>query len=737
MHVSHSFTITPLARLLKLAIVGPLMLISPCALAQIIIENGNSRTIDGSSPVDAYLLRTGGKLTANDATTHEIIATTGSSVTLNGTTVTAQGTSNGVDLSASHATIANDTRIFSTRTGLALVQSAGDAATARVIDSQINGGEVGASLTINTQLTLENAKVNGTNARGVGIRSAGGTVSATDSTITGGLYGIQVYGGNTLPAGNALVLNHTHVVGGSGAAIWVNGLNQLNTERVNIEVNNGSTLTGGNGILLQVINGASANFNVNNSQLTGDIVVDANSSADVALDHFATLRGRLENVENLAISNEARWVMVGDGHVQNLTLNGGGVQFGNPGEYFKLSVDSLAGAGGTFYMHNNFTTGLVDTLTVTGNATGNHMIALDSQGTEPATAGSTPIVRIGSGDASFVLKDGHVDLGAYSYDLIKQGNNEWVLNTASRLISPGTQSVMALFSAAPTVWYGELSTLRSRMGEVRMDHGKAGGWVRAYGNKFDVSGHSGAAYQQNQQGLSFGADAPLPMGDGQWLIGVLAGYSQSDLDVSRGSTGKVDSYSVGAYTTWLDQQSGYYFDGVVKYNRFQNEADVQLSDGKKAKGDYDNNGVGASLEFGRHIKLADDYFVEPYAQLSGVIIDGANYDLDNGLSAEGDHAHSLLGKVGATVGRNFSWAQGKTVQPYLRAAYVHEFAGKSDVKVNANRFSTDLAGSRGELGAGVAMAVTDKVSIHVDLDYSNGNKVEQPFGASAGVRYSW
>jgi outer membrane autotransporter protein len=351
-------------------------------------------------------------------------------------------------------------------------------------------------------------------------------------------------------------------------------------------------------------------------------------------------------------------------------------------------------------------------------------------------AGATPVIHIAAGDAQFSLRDGPVEQGAFSYDLIKLGNNDWYLNTASRIISPGTQSVMALFNAAPTVWYGELSTLRSRMGEVRMDQGKAGGWIRAYGNKYDVSASSGVAYKQTQQGLSFGADAPLPIGDGQWLVGLLAGYSKSDLDMSRGTTGEVDSYYLGAYTTWLSDE-GYYADGVLKFNRFQNTSDVQLSDGKKAKGDYDNNAVGASVEFGRHIKLAEDYFVEPFTQLSGVIIEGANYDLDNGLSAEGDRAHSLLGKVGATVGRNFTLGKDTVVQPYLRAAYVHEFAQGSDVEVNHNNFKADLSGSRGELGAGLAMTVTDKVSIHTEFDYSNGDKIEQPWGFNFGARYSW
>ena len=227
------------------------------------------------------------------------------------------------------------------------------------------------------------------------------------------------------------------------------------------------------------------------------------------------------------------------------------------------------------------------------------------------------------------------------------------------------------------------------------------------------------------------------MGDGQWLVGLLGGYSKSDLNLSRGSSGTVDSYYVGAYSTWLDEPSGYYFDGVLKFNRFENEADVHLSDGSKTKGSYNNNGVGASVEFGRHIKLADDYFVEPYTQWSGVVIQGQSYDLDNGLAADGDRARSLLGKLGATAGRNFNLGEGKVVQPYVRAAYVHEFATNNDVSVNDNVFNNDLSGSRGELGAGVAMTLTDKVSLHADVDYSNGEKIEQPWGFNFGARYSW
>jgi len=161
------------------------------------------------------------------------------------------------------------------------------------------------------------------------------------------------------------------------------------------------------------------------------------------------------------------------------------------------------------------------------------------------------------------------------------------------------------------------------------------------------------------------------------------------------------------------------------------------SDGAKTGGDYNTNGIGASVEAGKHIKLQDDWFVEPYAQLSSLWVQGADYSLDNGMRADSNKADSFLGKVGTTVGRNFPLDKGGYVQPYVKVALAHEFANSNRVKVNDNTFSNDLSGSRGELGAGIAAQLTDVLQLHADVDYSNGKNIEQPWGVNVGVRYSW
>ncbi|MGH8438020.1 MAG: autotransporter outer membrane beta-barrel domain-containing protein, partial [Pseudomonas sp.] len=363
-------------------------------------------------------------------------------------------------------------------------------------------------------------------------------------------------------------------------------------------------------------------------------------------------------------------------------------------------------------------------------------------GVDPVSPETLTLVNTAAGDAQFSLINGQaVAVGAWSYELSSasngNGGTEWFLDPEKRTVSPGTRSVMALFNTAPTVWYGEMTSLRSRMGELRFNGSQPGLWMRSYGNKYNVADASGTGYQQNQHGLSLGADGRLPWGDGQWLIGALAGYSRSDLDLNEGTSGTVDSYYLGAYTTWLDAESGYYFDGVAKFNRFQNKAKVAVNDGSHAKGDYDNLGMGVSAEFGRHIPLSNGYFIEPFTQWSAVVIQGEDYQLSNDLQADGDRTRSLLGKAGLTAGKTFELASGGKLQPYLRAAMAHEFINNNEVQVNNNRFNNDLSGSRGELGAGLALGLTSGLQVHVDVEYANGKHIEQPYGANLGLRYSF
>lgn len=731
MSYARLYRLSPLAMSLKAVILASAFTVVEQASALVVVDKPVN--IHGNSPLDRYIIDNGGILTGNGAKTQkiEMLGTGSASLIFNDGTIETTGAGVDAVYMETGSAVINRSAVKSDATALwlgVLIGSAGTRPVVEVTDSTVEGGAQGALLGAGATLRLNNTQITG--VKGYGVSVFAGTLTAVGGSITGGTSGISLAYNYDFPdAINTLELNGTQVTGQTGPAILVD-----TGATANIMISNGATLTGGDGNVLQVVD-ATADVTVDNSQLTGNVDATDGSTLNLTLQNGASLTGQLTGVDTLALNSNAQWNMVGDASVGALNMSGGSIKFGEPDAYYQLNVASLSG-NGNFIMDADFATGEHDFLNVEGQATGSHTLLIGSSGADPLADGQMHVVHTDSGDAQFSLLNGPVDLGTFSYD-IRQDGNDWYLDTSTKVVSPGTRSVLALFNTAPTVWYGELSTLRSRMGELRMDGGQAGGWMRTYGNKYDVSAASGVGYKQTQQGLSFGADAPLPIGDGQWLAGLLGGYSKSDLDLQRGTSGEVESFYLGAYTTWLDAESGYYIDGVVKLNRFQSESDVQLSDGTRTKGDYKNSGVGASVEFGRNIKLEDGYFIEPYTQLSGVIIQGKDYDLDNGLEAEGDRTRSLLGKVGATVGRNFEMGNGRFIQPYLRAAYAHEFAKNNEVQVNNNVFNNDLSGSRGELGAGLAVQLADRLQAHVDLDYSNGDNIEQPWGANFGLRYSW
>ncbi len=609
-------------------------------------------------------------------------------------------------------------------------------------------------------------------------------VMTNGAALTGDLTNISsldmnaasVTGNIVEPAGSPAVVRLANQSRFSGAMSNVASLSMDNSSMTGSLVNaSGSTA------IVSLANNASLTGSLTNigsltlsdSTLTGDVVQDAQTPAALALTGTSRLLGTINSAQSMAISGASTFEMVNDSNVGALTLNGGGVNLGAGNAAFRtLTASTLAGEG-TFSLRTDLAAHLSDLVNVTGTANGNYQLAIRNSGVEPIQGDvAQKVVQTGGGTAGFAVLGGQVDAGAYVYRLEQRGTN-WYLVQATTgggegggggdggggdagdgggdesgdvgagggdgggepIISPSARAVIGVFSAAPTVWYGELSTLRSRMGELREGHEQGGLWARTYGNKYNVSAQDQVHYSQTQQGLSIGVDTALPS-EGQWLVGVMGGYSNSQLDMRLDSNGRVDSYYLGLYSTWLSRD-GYYIDAIIKANQFQNRADVRMSDGTKAKGDYDNYGVGGSVEAGKHIALSDGWFIEPYVQGSALWVEGKDYNLDNGLEANSNNADSILGKLGTHFGRTIPLQSGGFVQPYVKVAAAHEFARDNEVRVNSSTFSDDLSGSRGEIGGGVVAQISQVLQVHADVDYSNGKNIEQPWGVNVGLRYTW
>ena len=739
----------PLFVFMNMLMLLPWALASEQALA-ILVDN-QTLTLTAADAPDTYDLVNGAVLTTQDASTLSI-RVTASTVQLNGGTISG-GSSNGLHLFGSNATV-NGAVVSSTgAVGMAIARVGAAPSTATVSNSTITGARLGAQVSARSTLNISGTTVTGSNADGIGLAILGGTVTATSGTqFNGTAAGVRIGRESAINSqAPTLTLDNSSATGGTGPAVLVR------TDTVaEINVRNGSTLNGGNGVILEVQGPATANLNVaasslrgnvqiadtatanlklDQASLVGDVVVTPGANASLALDNRSQLTGNLNGVQQVNINSNSNWTLNANNTIGDLAMTGGRITFGDENSFYELNVQSLSG-NGEFYMASNFASGATDFLNVTGNASGTHGLMVGTSGTDPASVERLQLVHTGSGDVQFSLLNDRqeVDLGAYSYKLVKDGQ-DWYLDRETRTISPMTRTVMALFNTPITIAYGEMTSLRSRMGELRYNQGKnAGVWMRAYGNQHNIAdASSGVGYQQNQRGLTFGADAQL--GESNWTLGLLAGHSRSDLNLSYGSSGSIDSYYVGGYATWMDPESGYYVDSVLKYNRYQNDAKVGLSDGTRTKGDYDTHGMSASVEVGKHIKLDDGYFIEPFAQVAAAAVAGKDFTLDNGFDANGDVSRSLLGKVGTTLGKTISLGGDSMIQPYVKAAFAHEFAQRNQVQVNNNVFNNDLSGSRAELGAGVAWTVAKDFQVYGEAGYMNGKNIEMPYSFSLGASY--
>lgn len=771
---------------------------------------GNSSTVSPATELQTWALDNATLTVLPGGTTQGINAGNGSTVTISGGTVTSTAPATtlnalALNLVSSTGTITDSNLTSVNDVGLGVNVLAGGGATgstATVSNSTISGFGRGVTVIGNSRVTLTNSQVTGTGTSygglvgdGVGLSVIGATAIVQRSAITGSNRGVVMVADRGNIIAPSLTLDNSSVTSSTGSAILIGTIVGPVTNAT-LVAQNGSTLNGANGVMLEVGQAATSTrpsnvaFIADNTALTGDVQVVPGSIANITLRNNTSVAGNMTNINDLGIANNSTLTgtltnaksttidststfnMINDSTVGGLTLNGGTVDLhaGNNG-FRTLTATSLAGTG-TFALGTDLAGHLSDLVNVTGAASGNHSLRVQNTGVDPIQEDhAQQVVHTGSGDAAFAVVGGQVDVGTFVYRLEKRGT-DWFLVQATTgepvdpvnpvdpvdpvnpvdpvvpvdpvnpvdpgepIISPSARTVIGVFSAAPTVWLGELATLRVRMGELRDGHEQGGAWVRTYGNKYNISTADQVDYSQNQHGISFGADLPVSNNNGQWLLGILGGYSTSQLNLEKGSDGRVNSYYLGAYSTWLSD-SGYYVDAIVKANRFQNKADVRMSDGVKAKGDYDNYGVGGSVEVGKHIKFANDWFVEPYVQGSLLWVQGDSYGLNNGLQAHSSKADSFVGKVGSHVGRTIALDRGGFVQPYVKVAVAHEFARNNEVRVNSTTFKDDLSGTRGELGAGIAAQLTDVLQVHADIDYSNGEQIEQPWGVNIGLRYNF
>ncbi|MBQ0954812.1 autotransporter outer membrane beta-barrel domain-containing protein [Serratia symbiotica] len=234
---------------------------------------------------------------------------------------------------------------------------------------------------------------------------------------------------------------------------------------------------------------------------------------------------------------------------------------------------------------------------------------------------------------------------------------------------------------------------------------------------------------------NWGGDKVFDMAGGKLSLGALTSYSKSSVK-QRGESSLVSSYGVGLYSTYLSSV-GYYIDGVVKFNHFNNDLRTHTDRGQSVKGSYHQNGYGASLEAGYPYSLADGISIDPYVRAAYFSAQGKDMALSNDMQADIGTQKSAKGELGVSVGKAFA-LHGLILSPYVTAAVEHEFLKGNSVTLNERYiYKNDQSGTLGKYGIGMTAQLTKNTQAYMEADYRKGSKVESPIMANVGFHINF
>jgi outer membrane autotransporter protein len=120
-----------------------------------------------------------------------------------------------------------------------------------------------------------------------------------------------------------------------------------------------------------------------------------------------------------------------------------------------------------------------------------------------------------------------------------------------------------------------------------------------------------------------------------------------------------------------------------------------------------------------------------------VWLSGTDYTASNGLRVFANDQASLQGPLGGRIGMHFDFSDGRTIEPYLKAEVIEEFLTGDTVTTNSTPFDIHPSGTVGRFGGGIAAKLSRSVYLYGEYDYATGDHFEQPWSASAGLRWQW
>lgn len=617
-----------------------------------------------------------------------------------------------------------------------------------VVIETFGHGSVGAFARLaGAQISLTDSQVltHGDLSHGV-FASNGAIVTAQGThieTLCDNAYGLVSQASTDVA--NQIDLTDSTVLAHNSTALRVSG-GSLRADLTN------SSLTGRDAIWMTAgSNGPAAGqvaLDSDQSLIEGDIRVD-DGTLQLSLRNQSRLEGAITDnpmASRLSLDDSSDWLMRGNSSISQLA-NNGTVDFAEPttSDFMRLKVGGDLDGDGRYLMNTDLGTLRGDRLEVGGQVTGNNQIVVRNSGAEPSSGGQrlTLVESLGgAGDFSLANRGQAVDVGTYRYTLQRDtsaaGHSQWSLvNVGSHLSTAASAAInSSALSTLRDTWDAERGSLIQRLGDVRVGGHSQGVWMRSYGQKQDLDNAAARHFSQHVNGMQLGVDTRLARSHGAWVLGGLAGYSHANRDFNGEGSGKLDSYYIGTYATYLDD-SGWYADSLLTLNRWSTRFDLHATDGDHVSGKTRSSGAGLSFETGKRVSLEEGWFAEPQVQLSALYGGSDRYRLSNGLRVEADDGIATQLRGGALLGRVLTLDAGVTVQPYIKAGWIQDLSARNQVKTNDISSHPDGNGGGWYAGAGVTGALAHGQHVYADVETSDSPTLKRPWALNIGYRLTW
>lgn len=663
----------------------------------------------------------------------------GNNVTLNGTTINAQGNKNS----------SNGSRAIFAQKVSGLDGFNGDATdNITLAGSNIINGRIETILiakenkgTHTVNLNIKDGSVIGAannkqtiyasaSAQGTGSATQNLNLSVADSAIYSDIKALSV--------SNSSVGTTTNVNMNVARSYWegnayADAYGDKASSNLNINLSDGSVWKGNVGKGLDgsarvTLKNSSWDGDVNNAKtavfLTDGSVWNGAVSINAPVDRASVPMGSVQpNKSSVSLQNGSVWNVTGSSTVDALAVKDSTVNI------TKATVNT-----GTFASQNG--TLIVDassenTLDISGKASGDLSVY---------SAGSLDLINeqtafISTGKDSTLKATGTTEGGLYQYDLTQgaDGNFYFVKNTHK---ASNASSVIQAMAAAPAnVANLQADTLSARQDAVRLSENDKGGvWIQYFGGKQKHTTAGNASYDLDVNGVMLGGDTRFMTEDGSWLAGVAMSSAKGDMTTMQ-SKGDTEGYSFHAYLS-RQYNNGIFIDTAAQFGHYSNTADVRLMNGGGTiKADFNTNGFGAMVKGGYTWKDGNGLFIQPYAKLSALTLEGVDYQL-NGVDVHSDSYNSVLGEAGTRVGYDFAVGNA-TVKPYLNLAALNEFSDGNKVRLGDESVNASIDGAAFRVGAGVQADITKNMGAYASLDYTKGDDIENPLQGVVGINVTW